>query len=62
MLNEKQAYDAMVRFLDAYWERGGRKSEDLAGLLGSLSLLPDGTPADAAMWEDWLNALREATA
>jgi hypothetical protein len=33
-------------------------SADLAGLLGSMSLLPDGNPADPAVWEDWLDAIR----
>ena len=63
MLDEKQAYEAMTSFLDAYWERGGRTSDDLAGLLGSLntSLLADGGPADPAMWDDWLIAVRAAT-
>jgi hypothetical protein len=37
-----------------------RKSDELAGLLGSLSLLPDGSPADPALASDWSAAVRRA--
>lgn len=62
-LDEKQAYDAMTRFLETYWERSGKASDDLATLLGSLNrnLWADGVPADPAMWEDWIAAVRIAT-
>jgi hypothetical protein len=56
-LNEAEAYDAMCRFLEAYWERGGRSSDDIAVLLGSLNRLPDGGPVDPAMWVDWQDAV-----
>ncbi len=35
-LDELEAFDAMRKFLEAYWERGGRRSNDLAVLLGSV--------------------------
>lgn len=58
-LNEMEAFDAMCAFLAAYWERGGRASDDLAVLLGSLSrsISVNGMPADAALWTDWLDAV-----
>lgn len=57
ILSEHDAYAAMFRFLDAYWERNGHPDE-LGSLLGSMALLEDGVPADSAMWEDWLNAIK----
>jgi hypothetical protein len=35
-------------------------SDDLGALLGSMSLLPGGGTADPAIWEDWVNAIKEA--
>lgn len=57
-LTPQQAYLAMYAFLDAYWAIA--PSDDLAILLGSLSLLPDGSPADAAMKSDWDEAVEKA--
>lgn len=60
-MDAKLAYKAMFRFLENYWERGRRTDEDIAALLGSMSLetfLGD-TPADSAMWDDWLEAINE---
>ena len=58
-LDELQAFDAMRTFLEAYWERGGKASDDLAVLLGSLSrdAYTNGLPLDAALWGDWLDAI-----
>ena len=57
-ITPRQAYLAMYWFLDAYYHRGG--SEELAMLLGSMSLLPDGRPADPAIAGDWEEAVRHA--
>jgi hypothetical protein len=53
----------MQRFLEAYWKRGGghanskpSETTDVGGLLGSISFLPDGAPADSAQLLDWLRA------
>jgi hypothetical protein len=57
-----RAFDAMRRFLEGYWERGGKKSDDLAVLLGSLNR-DEGSrslPLDPALWSDWLDAIEEA--
>jgi hypothetical protein len=65
VLDEKQAYEAMRVFLTAYWERGGRKDDDVAQLLrwtDRESVWEDCEPFDPAMWSDWLEAVRQATA
>jgi hypothetical protein len=57
-LSEKQAYMAMYAFLLAEYERS--PSDVLAVLLGGMSLLPNGTPADPAVEADWDDAWRAA--
>ncbi|MGQ0661756.1 hypothetical protein [Sphingosinicella sp.] len=60
-LDATTAFDAMRLFLEAYWERGGRLSDDLAVLLGGLQRLDsDGMPIDLAMWSDWIAAIERA--
>lgn len=56
-LTEKQAYLAMIEFLDDYYEQ--TQSDGIGELLGSLQLLEDGKPADPAMWEDWLKSVEK---
>jgi hypothetical protein len=58
VLTPNEAYLAMFTFLQNYWERG--HSSEVGALLGSLSLLPDGKPADAAVTSDWNEAVRAA--
>lgn len=62
MINEEQAYKAMFRFLEKYYEQ--TQADEIGSLLGSmnLELFADGRPADPAMWEDWQTALREVLA
>lgn len=55
-MTEKEAYDAMVRFLDQVYER--TKSDELGGLLGSMTPLEDGDPADPALKNDWNEAVK----
>ena len=57
-LNEKEAYAAMIAFLEKYHEL--TKSQDIGGLLGSMQFLTDGKPADPALWSDWLMAIDSA--
>jgi len=56
-LDEHQAYEAMRQFLQQYWEEFNQAT--LADVLGDLSteLWADRTPADPAMWTDWLKAI-----
>jgi len=59
-----RAFDAMRHFLEGYWTRGDKQSDDLAVLLGSLNrdectpLLP----LDQALWHDWIEAVEETVA
>jgi hypothetical protein len=58
------AYKAMFRFLENYYERGGRNDDEIAVLLSSMSMeiFQDGETADPAMWDDWLGAIEEVMA
>jgi hypothetical protein len=54
----EQAYASMYYFLENLYSL--TKSDDLGGFLGSMSLLADRKPADPAVWNDWLNAVKQA--
>lgn len=58
-LTELEAFDAMRTFLEAYWERGLKTSDDIAVLLGSVNRCDErGPPLDAAQWGDWRDAVQ----
>lgn len=57
-LTSHEAYCAMYAFLEEYYRLTG--SDDVGGLLGAMSLLSDGTPADPAIEVDWSNAVSKA--
>ena len=57
-MTEDQAYSAMFIFLKEAWKR--INSDGLAMILGDMSLLEDGTPADPAVVEDWKSAVARA--
>lgn len=48
----RDAYLAMFEYLRRYYERG--RSDEIGGMLGSLSLLRDGMSADPAAMSDFL--------
>ncbi len=54
-LTVKQAFQAMVLFLEGFYER--TQSDDVGALLGDLLILEDGSTADPAAWDDWLNSV-----
>jgi hypothetical protein len=54
----EQAYAATFFFLKKYFERG--QSNEIAGLLGAMSLVGPMKSADPAQMEDWLSALERA--
>lgn len=54
-LTEKQAFRAMVLFLEDFYKH--TKSDDVAVLLGSMMFLEDGTTADPAVWQVWLESV-----
>ncbi len=58
-LTQKQAYFAMYLFLCELYEKAGL--DQLGGILGGMSLLDDGTPADPGYWSDWLRMVENVT-
>jgi hypothetical protein len=63
-LDELAAFDAMRRFLETWWEVGGRSEDNIATILGSTnrtngasSSAPQGPPIDMALWDDWRDAV-----
>jgi hypothetical protein len=54
-LSARQAYKAMFRFLEQYYEQ--TKADDIGAILGGLRLLPEGCPADPAFKGEWLAAV-----
>jgi hypothetical protein len=54
-LTGTQAYDAMFDFIERVYRR--TNSDDLASLLGSMSTMADGRPADPALEDDWLKSV-----
>jgi hypothetical protein len=54
-----EAYLSMYRFLENYYKRG--QSDEIAIMLGRMSLLEDGTTADPAVFNDWLQAIEDTT-
>ena len=56
-LTKEQAYLAMFAFLDKQFSLG---CEELGSILGSMSLLADGSPADQALASDWQEAIEAA--
>lgn len=57
-MTNKQAFRAMVYFLERHFER--TKSDDIGALLGDLLVLEDGMTADPAAWPEWLECVRIA--
>lgn len=56
-LTHQEAYEAMFVFLEGYYNRS--KSDEIGGLLGSMSLL-EGRPVDPAFWNDWCDAIESS--
>jgi len=55
-LTKLQAYNAMVKFSDKYYEKA---SAHFVGTLSSLLFTIDGGTADPAFWEDWGVAIKK---
>lgn len=56
-LTAVQAFNVMRKFLEMYYER--TSSDDVGSLLGDLQTFPDGSTADPAAWQDWLDAMHD---
>lgn len=54
-----EAFEAMQDFLQGYYER--TSSDDVGSLLGDMRILEDGTTADSAAWEDWMESIEKIT-
>jgi hypothetical protein len=59
-LTSQQAFLAMFSFLETHCQRTG--ADGVGALLGSMSLLQDGRPADPAVEGDWQLAVQAALA
>jgi hypothetical protein len=57
-LSEREAFEAMTRFLNEYYARAG---DDLVTLLADLGIERDGDTLDPAAWNDWLRCVRAVT-
>lgn len=60
-LDERQAFDAMVFFVETFWERSGRPEDELAQFVTMVGRTEADTQ-DPAHWHDWLDAVRRAIA
>ena len=54
-LTERQAFDAMRKFLEGYY--GRTSSDDVGSLLGDMAIMPNGKTFDTAAWEDWIDSV-----
>jgi hypothetical protein len=52
----RTAFVAMVTFLERYYAI--TRADDIGALLGGLSLLPDGDPADPGFKTEWIEAVK----
>lgn len=57
-LSPQQAYLAMFAFLENQYRLC--PSAEIGGLLGTMSLLPDGSPADSAVAQEWEKTIQVA--
>jgi hypothetical protein len=59
-LSAEQAFQAMIRFLDAHKDRAGGRCDFVAVLSDIQMITSDGRPADTAGCADWLDAIDAA--
>jgi hypothetical protein len=61
-MSEREAFDAMRQYLEAYWERfnGASVSDVLSDT--QPGFLADTVTADPAAWPDWREAVRKVLA
>lgn len=59
MLSKFEAFKAAYFFLEI--QNNITPSEDIQFLLSAMALLPDGSSADPAMWQDWEEAISRST-
>ena len=63
-LTPLEAYDAAIEFLDAYWKRGLKGSDEVASILSNMSrtVWADGWSGDPAYLHDWMDAVAKVKA
>jgi len=54
-LSKLEAFKSMFAFLQKYYEQ--TRSDDVGSLLSEMHLLEDGSTADPAAWEDWIECI-----
>lgn len=54
-LTEPQAFNAMRKFLEGYYERTA--SDDIGSLLSDIQFFSDNSTADPAAWDDWVKCV-----
>lgn len=52
---EIKAFEAIILFLECFYEL--TQSDDIGGLLSDFMMLEDGTTADPAAWEEWMESV-----
>lgn len=66
VLTPHEAYLAMYYFVDAYWERGGKRDGNVMLLRHAMMPFKDQPDPetiatdDPAFWDDWIVAIRKA--
>lgn len=55
LMDEREAFLAMSRFL---WQFANRAGDDLMTLLGDIAIDVDGDTNDPAAWDDWMDCVR----
>jgi hypothetical protein len=56
-LSDRQAFEAMVLFLEGFYER--TQSDQVGGLLSDMMAFAGGETADPAAWGDWLECVQK---
>jgi|GEM_PF-450651 len=56
-LSVLQTYNVMVRFINYYYQR--ISSNGIAVMLSNMAFLKDGSTADPAIWQDWMQSVKK---
>jgi hypothetical protein len=59
VLDEREAFEAMTRFLTAFYKR---TNGDMATLMADIEMQSDGLTNDPAAWSDWMHFVAEVKA
>ena len=59
-LSEREGFEAMVLFVNRYAHAAD--GNDIVGLMSETYIESDGRPTDPALWDDWLDCVRQVKA